>query len=262
MKTSNNMITRPGKWIKALLLSAAIITSPFVMRAQPTPKVKNIILVHGAFADGSGWEGVYKHLAAKGYKVTVLQYPMTSLEDDVAALKLALDKQDGPTILVGHSYGGCIITEGGVSPKVAGLVYVAAFEPDSAETAFQLVQSAPAAPENGILPPDDKGYVYFDEAKFHAGFAGDLPKDKAAFMYASQGAISVKCFVTPVKNVAWKTKPAYAVLTTEDKAIVPSIQYNMTKRSGAKVTEIKASHVVFISHPKEVAAVIEAAANN
>jgi pimeloyl-ACP methyl ester carboxylesterase len=261
MKMSKNKI-RPAKWLSAMLFAALIIASPIAMQAQKSPKVKNIILVHGAFADGSGWEGVYNILAAKGYNVTVLQHPMTSLDDDVAALNMAIDKQDGPTILVGHSYGGTVITEAGVSPKVAGLVYVAAFEPDAAESTVTLVQSTPVLPENGILPPDEKGFVYYDKEKFHAGFAGDLPKAKAAFMYASQGAISVKCFTTPVTHVAWKVKPAYAVLTTDDKSINPVMQHNMVKRSGAKVTEIKASHVVFISHPKEVAAVIETAANN
>jgi len=230
------------------------------MQAQESAKVKNIILVHGAFADGSGWEAIYKILAAKGYHVTALQYPMTSLEDDVAALNRAIDKQDGPTLLVGHSYGGMIITEAGVSPKVTALVYVAAFEPDAGESLVTLAQTAPPAPENGILPPDDKGFVYYDEAKFHDGFAGDLPKEKTDFMYASHGAISVKCFATPVTHVAWKEKPSYAILTTDDKSINPVIQENMVKRSGAKVTRIKASHVVFISHPKEVAAVIETAA--
>lgn len=261
MKMSKNTI-RPAKWLSAMLFAALIIASPIAMQAQKSPKVKNIILVHGAFADGSGWEGVYNILAAKGYNVTVLQHPMTSLEDDVAALNMAIDKQDGPTILVGHSYGGTVITEAGVSPKVAGLVYVAAFEPDVAESTVTLVQSTPVLPENGILPPDEKGIVYYDKEKFHAGFAGDLPKAKAAFMYASQGAISAKCFITPVTHAAWKVKPSYAVLTTDDKSINPVMQYNMVKRSGAKVTEIKASHVVFISHPKEVAAVIETAANN
>ncbi|MCF6406485.1 alpha/beta hydrolase [Chitinophaga filiformis] len=251
---------RPVKWLSATLFAALIMAFPFAIKAQESAKVKNIILVHGAFADGSGWEGVYKILAAKGYHVTALQYPMTSLEDDVVALNRAIDKQDGPTILVGHSYGGMIITEAGVSPKVAALVYVAAFEPEVGESLVNLVQTAPAAPENGILPPDDKGFVYYDEAKFHDGFAGDLPKEKTAFMYASQGAISVKCFTTPATHTAWKEKPSYAVLTTDDKSINPVIQENMVKRSGAKVTRIKASHVVFISHPKEVAAVIESAA--
>ncbi len=259
MKMLKNSI-RPVKWLSATLFAALIIAFPLVMQAQESAKVKNIILVHGAFADGSGWESVYRILAAKGYHVTALQYPMTSLEDDVAALNRAIDKQDGPTILVGHSYGGMIITEAGVSPKVTALVYVAAFEPDAGESLVTLVQTAPAAPENGILAPDDKGFVYYDEAKFHDGFAGDLPKDKTAFMYASQGAISVKCFTTPATHIAWKEKPSYAILTTDDKSINPVIQENMVKRSGAKVTRIKASHVVFISHPKEVAAVIETAA--
>lgn len=227
-----------------------------------TPKVKNIILVHGAFADGSGWEGVYKILAPKGYNITVLQYPMTSLEADVEALNRAIDKQDGPTVLVGHSYGGMIVTEAGVSPKVSSIVYVAAFEPDVNETLLQLVQSEEIAPENGIMAPDEKGYIYYEKDKFHAGFCADVPKDKADFMYASHGAISVSCFTTPVKNAAWKTKPSYAVISTEDKGIVPALQYKMAKRSGAKVTEVKASHVVFISHPEEVAEVIDTAARN
>ncbi|MBW8688036.1 alpha/beta hydrolase [Chitinophaga sp. B61] len=226
-----------------------------------TSAIKNIILVHGAFADGSGWEGVYNILAPKGYNITVLQYPMTSLEADVAALNNAIDKQEGPTLLVGHSYGGTLVTEAGVSPKVAGIVYVAAFEPEVNESTFDLVQSEPIAPENGIMNPDEKGFIYYEKAKYHAGFCADLSKEKAAFMYASHGAIAVSCFTTPVKNAAWKTKPSYAIITTEDKGIVPSLQYKMAKRSGAKVTEIQASHVVFISHPEEVAAVIEEAAN-
>ncbi|QHS60916.1 alpha/beta hydrolase [Chitinophaga agri] len=252
---------RPGKWIKSLLFSASILVAPLAMQAQKAPKVKNIILVHGAFADASGWEGVYKILAAKGYNVTALQYPMTSLEDDVTALNRAIDKQDGPTILVGHSYGGTIITEAGASPKVVSLVYVAAFEPDSLESTYQLVQQAPILPENGIMNPDDKNFIYYDKAKFHPGFCADLPKEKADFMYASHGAIALSCFTTPVKHAAWRYKPSYAILTTADKSINPVLQQSMVKRSGAQVTEIKSSHVVFISHPKEVATVIETAAN-
>jgi len=258
MKNSNNRIN-PGKWIKALLLAAVIFASPFVTKAQNTPKVKNIILVHGAFADGSGWEGVFKLLTAKGYNVTVLQQPLTSLKDDVAALNHIIDKQDGPVVLVGHSYGGFIITEAGINPKVASLVYVAAFEPEAGETLVSLSETVPASPENGIMPPDEKGFLYYSKEKFHAGFCADLPKDKADFMYASQGSISIACFTTPITNVAWKVKPAFTVISAEDKSIVPELQRNMVKRSGAKATEVKGSHVVFISHPKEVAAVIESA---
>lgn len=249
--------------LRALLATGALIFSSVLltMKVSAQDAVKNIVLVHGAFADGSGWEGVFKILTAKGYNVTVVQNPLSSLEDDVAAVNLALDKQDGPTILVGHSWGGSVITQAGVHPKVVRLVYVAAFQPDEGETTLKLLMSAPAAPENGTLPPDDKGMVYYDKAKFHAGFCADLSADKAAFMYASQGATGAKGFGTPITQVAWKTKPTWAIVPTEDKSINPDIERMMYKRSGATMTEIKgASHVVFISHPKEVAAIIEAAA--
>jgi pimeloyl-ACP methyl ester carboxylesterase len=228
--------------------------------AQPSGAVKNIVLVHGAFADGSGWEGVYKILSAKGYNVIAVQNPLSSLEDDVAAVDRALDKLDGPAILVGHSWGGAVITQAGASPRVVGLVYVAAFAPDAGETVLKWASAAPPAPENGILPPDDKGYIYFDKARFHAGFCADLPADKAAFMYASQGPISVKGFTTPLTAAAWKTKPSWAIVATEDKAINPDTERQMYKRAGSTVTELKGSHVIFASQPKAVVAVIEAAA--
>lgn len=227
---------------------------------QTNPPVKNIVLVHGAFVDASGWEGVFKILTAKGYNVVAVQNPLTSLADDVAAVNLTLDKLDGSAILVGHSWGGTVITEAGISPKVAGLVYVAAFMPDAGETTLTWVMSAPPLPENGILPPDDKGIVYFDKEKFHAGFAADLSKEKAAFMYASQGAFHGQGFGTPLSNAAWKTKPSWAIVSIDDKAINPVIERNMYKRAGSVVTEIKASHVVQVSQPKAVADIIEAAA--
>ena len=228
--------------------------------AQPAGAVRNIVLVHGAFADGSGWEDVYKILSAKGYNVIAVQNPLSSLEDDVAAVDRALDKLDGPAILVGHSWGGAVITQAGASPKVVGLVYVAAFAPDAGENVLKWASAAPPAPENGILPPDDKGYIYFEKSKFHAGFCADLPADKAAFMYASQGPVSVKCFTTPLTSAGWKSKPSWAIVATEDKAINPDTERQMYKRAGSTVTEIKGSHVVFASQPKAVAAVIEAAA--
>jgi pimeloyl-ACP methyl ester carboxylesterase len=178
------------------------------------------------------------------------------LEDDVQATNLALDKQDGPTILVGHSWGGTVITEAGNHPKVAALVYVAALQPDNGENSVQWLQTAPPAPENGVLPPDEKGIAYYDRAKFHAGFAGDLSKEQADFMYASQGAFHAQGFLTPITKAAWRTKPSYGIVATEDKSIVPSIQYPMYKRSNTKITEIKGSHVVFISQPEKVANVI------
>ncbi|MRX38468.1 alpha/beta fold hydrolase [Flavobacterium sp. LC2016-23] len=224
--------------------------------AQNAPAVKNVVLVHGAFADGSGWRGLYDILSKKGYHVTIVQNPLSSLEDDVRATNLALDKQDGPTILVGHSWGGTVITEAGNHPKVAALVYVAALQPDNGENSVQWLQTAPPAPENGVLAPDDKGIAYYDEAKFHAGFAGDLPKEQSDFMFASQGAFYAKGFGTPITKAAWRDKPAYGIVATEDKSITPDIQRNMYKRSKTKITEIKGSHVVFISQPKAVAEVI------
>jgi pimeloyl-ACP methyl ester carboxylesterase len=228
--------------------------------AASAQTVKNIVLVHGAFADGSGYKGVYEALTKQGYHVTIVQNPLTSLEDDVAATKLVLDAQDGPAILAGHSWGGAVITQAGNHPKVAGLVYIAAFQPDNGETALQWFQTAQPAPENGVLPPNDKGIVYYDQAKFHAGFCGDLSKEEAAFMYASQGSFYGKCFVTPITEAAWRTKPTFGIVATEDKSINPEIQRNMYKRSNTKVTEIKGSHAVYISQPQKVATVIMQAA--
>jgi pimeloyl-ACP methyl ester carboxylesterase len=224
--------------------------------------VKNVVLVHGAFADGSGYKALYEALTQKGYNVTVVQNPLTSLEDDVAATKLVLDKQDGPTILAGHSWGGAVITEAGNHPKVAALVYIAAFQPGNGESALQWLQTATPAPENGVLPPDEKGIVYYAKDKFHAGFCADLSQKEADFMYASQGAFYAKGFTTPISNAAWKTKPAFGIIATDDKSIAPEIQRNMYKRSNTKVTEIKASHVVYISQPEKVANVIIEAAKS
>lgn len=238
------------------VLFFSFVFSVTTATAQNAPAVKNVVLVHGAFADGSGWRGLYDILSKKGYHVTIVQNPLSSLEDDVRATNLALDKQDGPTILVGHSWGGTVITEAGNHPKVAALVYVAALQPDNGENSVQWLQTAPPAPENGVLAPDDKGIAYYDRAKFHAGFAGDLPKEQSDFMFASQGAFYAKGFGTPITKAAWRDKPAYGIVATEDKSITPDIQRNMYKRSKTKITEIKGSHVVFISQPKAVAEVI------
>ncbi len=227
-----------------------------------TMKVKNVVLVHGAFADGSGWKGIYEILTKKGYNVTIVQNPLSSLEDDVAATNLALDKQDGPTILVGHSWGGAVITQAGLHNKVAGLVYVAAFQPDLGESAFTWFSSMPPVAENGVMPPDEKGFVYYSKEKYHEGFAADLSKQEAEFMYASQGAFAAKSFGTPLTSAAWKTKPSFAVLATEDKSLRPEIQEKMYQRSNTKVSKVKGSHAVFISQPDAVAKVIIEAAEN
>ncbi|WPP48718.1 alpha/beta hydrolase [Catalinimonas niigatensis] len=242
------------------MIIAGVTLFTISAKAQTDTEVKNIILVHGAFIDGSGWQGVYQILTEKGYNVTVTQNSLSSLEADVETLNRAIERQNGPVILVGHSYGGSIITEGGNSDKVAGLVYVAAFQPDEKESALNLAQSAPDLSNGGILPPDDHGMLYYNKAKFHQGFAADLGKKQAEFMWASQGAFAAQALAAPMTAVAWKTKPTWVVIATEDKAINPALQRRMSERSGAAVTEVKASHAVFISQPKAVAQVIESAA--
>lgn len=225
-------------------------------------KVKNVVLVHGAFADGSGWQALYEVLTKKGYHVTIVQNPLSSLEDDVAATNLVLDQQDGPTVLVGHSWGGAVITQAGLHKNVVSLVYVAAFQPDLGESCLTWFTSMPPLPENGIMQPDEHGYVYYSREKFHAGFAADVPEKLAKFMYASQGAFAGKSFATPLTQAAWKTKPSYGIVATEDKSIRPEIERKMYQRSNTKITEIKGSHVVYMSQPDGVAKVIELAANS
>ncbi|QEC79294.1 alpha/beta hydrolase [Mucilaginibacter ginsenosidivorax] len=242
-----------------LVAACMLLISAAAFGQTKTPE-KNIVIVHGAFADASGWEAVYAILKKDGYNVTLVQNPLTSLEDDVAATNRALDKQDGPVILVGHSWGGAVITQAGVSDKVAALVYVAAFVPDKGETVISLLQSGPPLPVNGILPPDEKGIVYFDKAKFRECFATEQSVDKANFMADSQQPIAVKSFLTPLTETAWKNKPSYAIVATEDKSINPVLERTMYKRAGAKVTELKGSHTLYMSQAKAVATVIESAA--
>ena len=244
--------------IATLFLAAMFSVS---VGAQNPAPIKNIVIVHGAFADGSGWQRVFEILTKQGYNVTIVQNPLTSLEDDVATTNRILDKQDGPVVLVGHSWGGTVITEAGVHPKVASLVYVAAFAPNVNESTLDLIKTSPAAPENGILPADEKGFVYYDKLKFHAGFAADVSKEKAAFMYASQGPIAGQSFATRLTQAAWKTKPSYAIVAKEDKSINPDIERYMYKRIGANVIELHGSHVIFISKAKEVADIIRIAAS-
>jgi pimeloyl-ACP methyl ester carboxylesterase len=228
--------------------------------AKSQSPVKDIVLVHGAFADGSGWEAVYKILKGRGYRVSIVGNPNTGLTEDVAATKRVIARQSGQVILVGHSYGGAIITEAGNDPKVAGLVYIAAFVPDANETLLQLLQAGPPAPNSGILPPDEAGYVWYDVKKYHSGFCADLPKEQAEFLAASQVPVSASVFGSSIANPAWKTKKSWYIVATEDQTIPPDGERFMAKRAGAIVTEIKASHLVFMSKAKAVADVIEAAA--
>jgi pimeloyl-ACP methyl ester carboxylesterase len=241
---------------KPFLTILLIIITMLTTNAQ----TKNIVIVHGAFADASGWEDVYKILKSRGYNVTLVQNPLTSLEDDVSATERIIAKQDGQVILVGHSWGGAVITQAGVSSKVVGLVYVAAFVPDAGEAVLDIIKTEAPDPENGILPPDANGFVWYDKAKFHKGFAADVSEEKAEFMYASQGPIAVKCFLTPITSAAWKSKPSWAIVAAEDKSINPSMERKMYKRANAIVSEINGSHAIYISKAKEVAEVIEVAA--
>ncbi|HEY2349340.1 MAG TPA: alpha/beta hydrolase [Puia sp.] len=222
-------------------------------------RINNIVLVHGAFADGSGWEGVYKILTKKGYNVSVVANPNTALTDDVEATKRVLARQKGPVILVGHSYGGAIITEAGNENNVVGLVYVAAFMPDAKESLIGLLPTLPPAPNSGVGAPEN-GFFWYDKAKFHKGFCAELSPEKAAFMYDSQVPNGVASFATPISKAAWRTKPSWFVVATQDETIPPDAERSFAKRAGSKVTEIRGCHVVFMSHPDEVATVIEAAA--
>jgi len=226
--------------------------------AATSPPTKNVVLVHGAFADGSGWMAVAKILEKDGFKVGVAQPPETSLEDDVAATNRTIDAMGGPVVLVGHSYGGIIITAAGNNAHVKSLVYVAAFQPDAGESLGSL--SAGKPPTSSGPKPSPDGFLYLDRADFHADFCADLPAPLADFMAISQVGLSVKAAGAPATTPAWKTKPSFAVVATNDRAINPDLERSMYKRAGSTVTELASSHVAYISHPAEVAAVIERAA--
>ncbi len=229
-------------------------------QASPSAEVKNVVLVHGGFVDGSGWQGVYKALRKDGYTVAIVQNPTTSLADDVAVTKRTLAAQNGPVILVGHSYGGAVITEAGNDPKVVGLVYIAAFAPDKGESVSTLIKDPPpGAPVPPILPPQD-GFLFLDKAKFRASFAGDVSADAASFMADSQVPWGVEALGGTITEAAWRTKPSWYLVSTEDKMIPPDAQRAMSKRAGSKVVEVKGSHAIYVSQPQAVAEIIEKAA--
>lgn len=239
----------------ALLTSAAL--SP-VVASSAEAKVKNVVLVHGAFADGSGWKAVSDILTKDGYKVSIVQEPETSLQDDIQATQRILDQQDGPAVLVGHSYGGLVITDAGNDPKVKSLVYVAAFMPEAGDSLLSLAKTMPL-PSEDIKATKD-GYLYLEPTKFTADFAADLPKAMTTFMAQSQVFAAEKAFAGTTTKAAWHDKPAFAIVSTQDKAINPDLERWMYKRGRAEVTEIKSSHAVYMSNPRTVAAVIEKAA--
>jgi pimeloyl-ACP methyl ester carboxylesterase len=244
---------------RALLSVMFLILAGFFISTPANAQVKNIVLVHGAWGDVSGWQGVYKILKGKGYHVDVVSNSDLSLAEDVASVKAVLARQNGPVILVGHSYGGAVITEAGDTSNVAGLVYVSAFAPDAGESLASLGKAGPPNPESGIMPPVN-GFIWYDMAKFYKDFCPGLSPEQADFMAHSQTPVGVPAFTTPLSKAAWKTKPSWFIVSTMDRMIPPDAERFFAKRAKSKVTEIKASHVAFISHPKEVADVIEAAA--
>ena len=222
--------------------------------------MNNIVLIHGGFVDGSGWESVYSILKKDGYNVSVVQNPTISLEGDVTATKRILAAQDGPAILVGHSYGGAVITEAGNDPRVAGLVYITAFAPDKGESVASLIKDPPpGAPVPPILPPQD-GYLLLDRAKFAASFAGDVEAERAAFMADSQVPWGLEALGGEISQPAWKAKPSWYLIASDDKMIPPDAQRAMSKRAGSTVVEVKGSHAIYVSQPSAVAALIEQAA--
>ena len=222
----------------------------------------SIVLVHGGFVDGAGWEGVYTLLKKDGYDVSIVQNPTTTLVDDVAATKRVIARAQGPVVLVGHSYGGVVVTEAGRDPKVAGLVYITAFAPDKGESVDSLIKNPPpGAPVPPILPPVD-GYLVLDKTKFRASFAADVSEEKAAFMADSQVPWGVAALAGAVTEPAWKTKPSWYLIATEDRMIPPPAQRQMAARAGATVAEAAGSHAIYVSKPEAVAALIAKAANS
>jgi pimeloyl-ACP methyl ester carboxylesterase len=229
------------------------------MEAGSTPGT--VVLVHGGFVDGSGWQGVYDHLKKDGYKVAVVENPTLSLVGDAAATNRVIDAQSGPVTLVGHSYGGAVITEAGTNPKVAALVYIAAFAPDKDESVNTLIADPPpGAPVPPILPPED-GFLYLDKEKFHASFAGDVSDEEAAFMADSQVPWGVDALGGTISEPAWRSKPSWYLVATEDRMIPPPAQRQMSERAGSTVVEAEGSHAIYVSKPDLVADLIEEAAS-
>jgi pimeloyl-ACP methyl ester carboxylesterase len=228
-----------------------------MMNVKPT-----VVLVHGGFVDGAGWEGVYKILKSDGYEVSIVQNPTLNLAGDVAATRQVIGQAKEPVVLVGHSYGGVVITEAGNDPKVSKLVYIAAFAPDRGESVGSLIKDPPpGVPVPPILPPQD-GFLFLDKAKFAASFAADVDAEKAAFMADSQVPWGVGALDGAVSEPAWRTKPSWYLVATDDRMIPPAAQRFMSKRAGATVVESAGSHAIYVSRPEEVASIIKKAAQS
>jgi pimeloyl-ACP methyl ester carboxylesterase len=244
--------------LAALLLAIG----PGALTPAAAAPIRNIVLVHGANIDGSGWRQVHDILTRDGFHVSVVQQPLTGLADDVAATQRVIDLQEGPVVLVGHSYGGTIITVAGADPKVKVLVYVAALQPDKGETTSKLASSMPGDIPASDLKASKDGFIFVDPAKFAADVAADVPKAQAQFMAHAQMPVAAAAFDASVTVAAWRDKPSYAIIVTEDRALNPKLARFMYERSGAHVTEIRGSHLVYISQPRAVARVIEKAARS
>ncbi|MGH9948708.1 MAG: alpha/beta hydrolase [Pyrinomonadaceae bacterium] len=229
------------------------------MTENSNNKAKNIVLVHGGFVDGSGWEGVYNILKADGFNVSIVQNPTINLTDDVAVTNRVIDQQDGPVVLVGHSYGGAVITEAGNHPKVGALVYITAFALDTGESVGKIIESAPpGAPQPPILPPLD-GFLFLDKEKFPASFADDVEPAKAEFMANSQVPWGVEALSGTITNAAWHDKPSWYLRVTDDRMIPLPAQTVMSERAGSTVVEVPGSHAIYVSNPEAVASIIKSA---
>ena len=258
-------MTRAQALRRALAALAFIVTftpasaTPFARPARSAASPVTIVLVHGALIDGSSWRGVYDVLTRDSYQVRIVQQPLTGLDDDVAATRRVLDQVAGPVVLVGHSYGGSVITVAGDDAKVKALVYVAALQPDIGETSAEAAPPKPSASQDFRVAKD--GFIFLDPAKFAANFGADLPKAQAAFMANSQMPIAAAAFNVKLTAAAWHDKPSYAVIGTQDQALNPEVAKRMAKRAGSHVTLVRASHAVHVTQPRAVASVIEAAAH-
>lgn len=240
-------------------LALSLVLSVYAQSSMAAP-VKNIVLVHGAFVDGSGWDPVARILNKAGYKVSIVQEPQTSLADDVAATRRVLALQSGKSLLVGHSYAGMIISDAGNDPSVAGLVYIAAFQPDQGDSLLSLAKKYPPAAQSITETPDH--FLYIKPENFHADFAADLPVKETNLLAQSQLMPAVAAFAAPAGVPAWKTKPSWAVVATQDRAINPELERFMAKRAHSTVTELKGNHAIYASQPEKIAAVIEKAAQS
>ncbi len=244
----------------AFSLSMVLMALPLIGHAQAHSRdIKNVVLVHGAFADGSSWNEVSLQLQKKGFNVIAVQNPLTSIADDVAATKRAIAMMDGPVLLVGHSYGGMVITEAGNDPKVLGLLYVSALIPDDNQSVMDVLQPFPPAPGSSEFQQDETGFLHLSRQGIHKYFAQDLPAAKRELIYATQVHWAAQATVTKISTAAWKSKPSWCIVATEDQMINPGLERATAKMIGATVLEIESSHIPMVSHPKKVADFIQSA---